>query len=112
MARIVDTQPVRLPAAQVDFLQLIDSREIVAPDVLRPEDHAKTAPPGLGQDLCDDIELAVIGSAGRFRRDARVFVVGRVDRCEVPAVEAEIVLLLAVIGKRLARNLPARDAAS
>jgi hypothetical protein len=54
-----------------------------------------------------DIQVAVVGCASAFEN--RVFVVLRMRGGEVPTVKIEIVLLLAVIGQRLARNLSSGD---
>ena len=53
---------------------------------------------------------AVVGRARVFEN--RVFVILRMRRGEISAVKIEIVLLLAVIGQRLARNLSSSDSAT
>ena len=63
-----------------------------------------------GQNFGEDIQIAVIGRAS-FLEDS-ILVELRVRRGEITTVEVEVVFLLAMIGKRLARNLPPSDAAT
>jgi hypothetical protein len=62
------------------------------------------------KDFLHDVEIAVVGSV--LRLDNCVLVVLRMRRGKVPAVEVQIVSLLAMIGERVPRNLPARDTAT
>ena len=63
-----------------------------------------------GQNFGKDIQIAVIGRAS-FLEDS-ILVELRVRRGEITTVEFEVVFLLSMIRKRLARNLPPSDAAT
>jgi hypothetical protein len=58
---VVHAHAGRGAAVEIHLLELLDAGEIVAPDVLGPEDGAHAALAGLGQDLGDDVEVAVVG---------------------------------------------------
>ena len=66
--------------------------------------------PGCGQDGFEDVVVAVIGGA-EVLHDGVAIELG-VNRGEGAAVETGVVLLLAMIGQRLAGDLAASDAAT
>ena len=110
VVRIVDAQRLRIPPVQIPLLHLLDVRQVGAKHVLKPADDFHAALLGGREHLGENIQVAVVGRARVLEN--RVLVVLRMRGGEVPAVEIEIVLLLAVIGQRLARNLPSRNPAT
>ena len=58
------------------------------------------------------VSTRVVGSARVFGLERGVFVVLRMRRGKIAAMEIQVVFLLAVVGQRLARHLPARNASA
>jgi len=108
--RIIDTQRFGMSPVKVTLLQLLNVGKVGAENVFQPADHFHAAVSGGGQNFGEDIQIAVIGRAS-FLEDS-ILVELRVRRGEITTVEFEVVFLLSMIRKRLARNLPPSDAAT
>jgi hypothetical protein len=100
VVRIVDAQRVGVPPVQIALLQFLDVRQVAAEDVFEPADDLHAALLGCREHFGQDVEIAVVGRACVFENS--VLVVLRMRSGEISAVKIEIVLLLAVIGQRLA----------
>ena len=107
---IVDAQRLGIPPVEVPLLDFLDVRQVGAKHVLEPADDFHAALFGRREHFGQDVQVAVVGRARVL--DHRVLVVLGMRGGEVPAVKIEIVLLLAVIGQRLARNLSSGNAAT
>ena len=107
---IVDAQRLGIPPVQISLLHFLDVRQVGAKHVLKPADDFHAALFGGREHFGQDVQVAVVGRASVLEN--RVLVVLRMRRGEVSAVKIEVVLLLAVIGQRLARNLSSGDAAT
>ena len=107
---IVDAQRLGIPPVQIPLLHFLDVRQVGAKHVLKPADDFHAALLGRREHFGQDVQVAVVGRARVLEN--RVLVVLGMRRGEVSAVKIEIVFLLAVIGQRLARNLPSGDTAT
>ena len=107
---IVDAERFGIAAVEIFLLNFFDVGEVGAEDILEPADDFHAALVGGGDDFGEDVEVAVVGGA-QVLEDC-VFVELGMGRGEVSAVEVEIVLLLAVVGERLAGDLASGDAAA
>src|SRR5579863_7413377 len=101
VVRIVDAKRLGIPPVQVSLLNLLDVRQVGAKHVLKPADDLHPALLCSWEHFGQNIEVAVIGRASVFEN--RVLVVLLLFSDTATTVKIEIVLLLAVIGKRLAR---------
>ena len=107
---IVDAQRLGIPPVKISLLHFLNVGQVFAENIFQPANHLHVAFFRRGDNFGEDVEIAVIGRARLFQDG--IFVELRVRRCEIPAVKIEVVFLLAVIGQRLAGNLPAGDAAA
>jgi hypothetical protein len=64
----------------------------------------------LGQDIGDEVVIAVIRRPGLLER--RALIKFRVQRGEIAAMKIRVLFLLAMVRQRLPRHLPAADSAS
>ena len=110
VVRIVDAQCLGIPSVQISLLNFLDVRQVGAKHILHPADDLHAAFFGGRQHFGQNVQVAVVGRASVFEN--RVLVVLGMRGSEVPAMKIEIVLLLAVIGQRLARNLSSGDTAT
>src|SRR5437879_2117319 len=98
------------PPLPVELLQFLDSRKILAKDILVPAINFHSAPVSLGQHFSENIQLAVIRRARLLQ--SRILVKLSMGGGVISSVKIQIVFLLSVIGQRLIGNLTSSDAAS
>ena len=110
VVRIVDAQRLGIAPVQIALLHFLDVGQVGAKHVLQPADDFHAALLRRRQHFGQNVQVAVVGRARVF--EDGVLVVLRMRRGEVAAVKIEIVLLLAVIGQRLAGNLSSGNAAA
>src|SRR5579862_1099497 len=105
---IIDAQRVGVPPVQVAFLYLLDVRQVRAEYILQPAYDFHAALFCCRENFGEDVEVSVVRGASLFENG--ILVVLSVGSGEISTMKIEIVLLLAMIGQWLARNLPSRDA--
>src|SRR5579863_7950422 len=103
VVRIVDAKRLGIPPVQVSLLNLLDVRQVRAKHILKPADDVHPALLCSWEHFGQDIEVAVVGCASVYENGVLVDL-GIRDQ-KITTVKNEIVLLLAVIGQRLTRNL-------
>jgi hypothetical protein len=107
---IVDAQRFGVPPVQIPLLQYLDLRQVGAEYVFEPADDLHAALLCCGKNFGQDIEISMVGRTSVFENS--ILVVLRMRSGEISAVKVEIVLLLAMVGQWLARNLSSGDAAT
>src|ERR1043166_7671627 len=95
MQRAESAGPTALP---IHFVQFLDAGDIVAENIFEPAIDFHAALMSLGQNVGDDIEIAMVGGFGFF--ESGVLIKFGVGSCKVAAVEVQIVFLLAMVGER------------
>src|SRR5262249_4141657 len=97
-------------AGERDFQKRLQTVEVASEGILIPAKNLHAARMRLGKNAADHIEIAVVRGLDFLER--RMSVVLLVSAGKIAAVVIGVVLLLAVVGKRLPGNLAAGDAAS
>ena len=98
-------QCVGAPTLQIHFRDFLHAGHVRAKHVFNRAKQFHAALLRAGQDGGEDVEVAMVGRAGLFQNCVPVKI--RVRRRVIAAVESLLDgLLLAVVGKRMARNLP------
>src|SRR5262249_44504935 len=108
--RIVKAERGRLFGGERNFLKALDAVEVVAKNIFIPAEGLHASGFCLRQDGGENVKIAMIRRLNFLERCVAVVLL--VSPREVATVKIGVVLLLAVIGQRLAGNLAPSDTAS